>query len=119
MNRRLRVFFKVIAEHHVKNWVYISIAMVLLPTVNLFPGVMVQSLFAGKLYKSLFHDVPVSEIRTSNLPEDLKRMLDEYKNRSLVFQSQLDDCRALPGDEVPICEVRRRVEKGIVSLINR
>jgi len=30
----------------------------------------------------------------------------------------LDDCRALPGDAAPICDARRSVEKGIVSLIN-
>ena len=30
----------------------------------------------------------------------------------------MDDCRALPGDAAPICDARRSVEKGIVSLIN-
>jgi len=90
----------------------------LLAIVNPYSGVLAQSPFAGKLYKSLFHDVPATKIKTANLPEDLKRRLVEYKNRSLSFHSQLDDLRALPGAAAPICDPRRAVEKGIVSLIN-
>ncbi|HEY7180698.1 MAG TPA: hypothetical protein VIC84_04725, partial [Blastocatellia bacterium] len=102
-----------------KNRLYTSIVVALLLTiVNPYSGVLAQSPFAGKLYKSLFHDAPVAKIMTANSPENLKRRLEEYKNRSLGFHSQLDDRRALPGDEVPICDVRRSVEKGIVSLIN-
>ncbi|MBO0862569.1 MAG: hypothetical protein J2P21_29530 [Chloracidobacterium sp.] len=119
MNRMLQVLFKAIAGHASKNRLYISIAVaLLLVAVNPRLCVLAQRPFGGNLYKSLFHDVPVSEIKTANWPEDLKRRLDEYKNRSLGFHSQLDDCRALPDDEVPLCEVTRKVEKGIVSLIN-
>src|SRR5262245_43706588 len=114
MNRALRVFFKAIAKPAMKNRLYISIAVaLLLAAVNPCSGVLAQSPFAGKLYKSLFHDAPVAKIKTTNLPEDLKRRLVEYKNRSLGFRSP-----SAQKDEAQICDPGRVVEKGIVSLIN-
>ncbi|HMB27843.1 MAG TPA: hypothetical protein VKS99_07035 [Blastocatellia bacterium] len=102
-----------------KNRLRISIVVALiLAVVNLYSGVLAQRPFAGKLYKSLFHDATVINIKTAKLPEDLKRRLEEYKNRSLGFHSQLGAYRALPSDKAPICDPGRVVEKGIVSLIN-
>jgi hypothetical protein len=63
-----------------KNRLYTSIAVALLLAIfNRYSGVLAQSPFAGKLYKSLFHEVPAAKIKTANLPEDLKRRLVEYK----------------------------------------
>src|SRR5262245_28583378 len=102
-----------------KNRLPVSIVMALVLTaVNLYSNVFAQRPFAGKLYKSLFHDAPVASIKTANLPEDLKRRLEEYKNRSLGFHSRLGAYRALPGAKFPVCDPGRVVEKGIVSLIN-
>jgi len=102
-----------------KNRLRISIVVALvLAAVNLYSGVLAQRPFAGKLYKSLFHDAPVINIKTAKLPENLKRRLEEYKNRSLGFHSQLGAYRAMPSDKAPLCEPARVVEKGIVSLIN-
>src|SRR5215475_11977264 len=102
-----------------KNRLPVSIVVALVLTaVNLYSDVFAQRQFAGKLYKSLFHDAPVINIKTANLPEDLKRRLEEYKNRSLGFHPQLGAYRALPSDKAPICDPGRVVEKGIVSLIN-
>jgi hypothetical protein len=102
-----------------KNRLPVSIVVALVLTaVNLYSDVFAQRQFAGKLYKSLFHDAPVASIKTANLLEDLKRRLEEYKNRSLGFHSQLGAYRALPGAKVPVCDPGRVVEKGIVSLIN-
>ena len=102
-----------------KNRSPISIVVTLaLTAANLYSDVLAQRPFDGKLYKSLFHDAPVTNINTANMPEDLKRKLEEYKNRSLGFHSQLSDRRALPSDKAPICDPGRVVEKGIVSLIN-
>ncbi len=102
-----------------KNRLPVSIIVALILTAaDLYSDVFAQRLFAGKLYKSLFHDAPVANIKTANLPEDLKRRLEEYKNRSLGFHSQLGAYRALPGAKVPVCDPGRVVEKGIVSLIN-
>jgi hypothetical protein len=94
------------------------VVALVLTAVNFYSAVFAQRPFAGKLYKSLFHDAPVASIKTANLLEDLKRRLEEYKNRSLGFHSQLGAYRALPGAKVPVCDPGRVVEKGIVSLIN-
>src|SRR5262249_11912816 len=98
------------------------IAAALLSAVNLYSDVLSQRPFAGKLYSSLFYDFlpkdDVANIKTANLPEELKRRLEEYKNRRLGFRTRSGGCRALPRDLVPICDARRVVEKGIVSLIN-
>jgi len=102
-----------------KNRLPVSIVVALaLTAVNLYSDVFAQRPFAGKLYKSLFHEAPAASIKTANLPEDLKRRLEEYKNRSLGFHSQSGAYRALPSDKAPICDPGRVVEKGIVSLIN-
>jgi hypothetical protein len=102
-----------------KNRLPVSIVVALVLTaVNLYSDVFAQRPFAGKLVKSLFHDAPVDSIKGANLSEDLKRRLEEYKNRSLGFHSQLGAYRALPSDNAPICDPGRVVEKGIVSLIN-
>jgi len=102
-----------------KNRLPILIVMALVLTgANPYSGVLAQRQFAGKLYKSLFHDAPVINPKTADLPKDLKRRLEEYKNRSLGFHSQIGAYRALPSDKAPICDPGRVVEKGIVSLIN-